>query len=348
MLDCGARRALDAALFKRFLLLTIFTLCLWLPARPGAADTASPAAEDFIERHFLSGGRDRFFLVLPPADRAKPASVVVLLHGGGQSMHKMVARHGAAMARWPVVARLGNTLLLIPNGTDPQTGSGAGERQHWNDLRENDIVDGTDADDVGFILDMLDWAGTEFRTDADHVFVTGASNGGMMVFRLLIEAPSRFAAGAAFIAALPDGPPLAVPAHPVPLMIANATDDPLIPWAGGTIGRARGKVMSALGTRNWWVAANRATTFGHEFELLPDLDPDDGCRISVDFFPAGAGGAPVLFSTMIGSGHAAPTRQQDARNGPVLRTLLGPTCHDAEAVDLAWDFFMRYGRGATR
>ncbi|WP_439578563.1 prolyl oligopeptidase family serine peptidase [Elioraea sp.] len=108
-----------------------------------------------------------------------------------------------------------------------------GDDHAWNDLRPAGI-NRTAADDVAFSTALADAAVVEFATDPLRVYVTGVSNGGMIVDRLLIEAPGRFAA-ATFVAAVPASAPLEVPAVPKPLLIVNGTRDPLARWEGGPI-----------------------------------------------------------------------------------------------------------------
>ena len=73
----------------------------------------------------------------------------------------------------------------------------------------------------------------------DRVYVAGASNGGMMALRLACERTGRLAAVAVVIANQP-WPQVerCRPTVPLPLILINGTDDPLMPWGGGPVGRA--------------------------------------------------------------------------------------------------------------
>lgn len=206
-------------------------------------------------------------------------------------------------------------------------------------------VRSTDADDVGFIRALLDEAAVAFAFDPRRLYVTGASNGGMMTYRLLIELPQRFAAGAAFVANLPaEDDRLRKPVLPTPLMIMNGTEDPLVRWDGGTIGRGRGTARSTLATVQWWIDALDAERAPASVERLPDRDPQDGCEISVAAHAARAGGATVAFYTMHGGGHAMPSFRHPIPDTRLVRLLLGPVCRDAEGAEIAWRFFIRHRR----
>jgi poly(3-hydroxybutyrate) depolymerase len=188
-------------------------------AVPTSAELAAAGFQEIVLRH---DGLDRRFLVLAPQGGAKPSAIVVLLHGGSQSMRKLFGPNAGATRAWPTLARAENVLLLT-------TGDPDGDWQAWTDLRSGPGVKTTKADDVGFLLAMLDWAKARYPTAPTRAYVTGASNGGMMSYRLLIEAPERFAAAASFVASMPaDLAGLKRPARPVPLLIANGTLDPAI------------------------------------------------------------------------------------------------------------------------
>ena len=324
-------------------------------ARPGTADAqllkstpptpAAMAALGLKEVTLTSGNRERVLLVQEPANPASPAPVVVLLHGGTQSMRRMFAPQAGATLEWLAVARANNILLLAPNGTNAETGDAKGDTQFWNDFRDAATARTTTAGDVAFIREMLGWAHKTYKTDPARTYVTGASNGGMMTYRLLIETPETFAVGAAFIAALPaEIARVPKPARPTPLLIMSGTADPLVQWNGGPILGNRGSVSSAAESLKWWIAANRAQLEPIGIEQLPHLDPKDTCSIERKTFAAQANGAPVVFYTNQGGGHAMPSMKHAIPDGWLVRRFIGHVCRDVEAADLTWDFFKQYTR----
>lgn len=259
---------------------------------------------------------------------------------------RKVFREGAGGTReWPLLAEERGFLLVAPNGTNAETGNASGDRQAWNDLRADDLAALPRADDVGFLAALLDFVQREYPTDRSRVYVTGASNGGLMTYRLLVEIPERFAAGAAFVANLPaSSPRLVEPKIPTPLMIANGTQDPLMPWAGGEIWGHRGRIRSAPETVRWWVDANRADGARAATRKLPDGDLLDLCRIHETNYPAKPGGAPVLFLAVRGGGHAMPSIAHDIPDNVLVGRLIGPVCRDAEGARLAWGFLEGFRR----
>jgi polyhydroxybutyrate depolymerase len=291
---------------------------------------------------------ERVYRVYRPATAKPGAPMVVVLHGGGQSMGKIFSGPGGTR-QWTQIADREGAILLAPNATQLQTGDARSDNQTWNDLR----TAGTPkhVDDVAFIAQMVRAETTRQQTNAQRVFITGSSNGGMMTFRMLIELPELFAAGAVFIANMPaELASLAQPKRPTPLMIANGTRDPLMPWDGGAVSldANRGSVASAQQTVRWWVQANRAQAQASRAELLADNDPSDGCRIQLEQHAASAEGAPVWFYTAQGGGHTMPSINHRLPDTPIVRRFIGTSCRDVEGAELAWAFMSPHTKGDGR
>lgn len=294
-------------------------------------------AQGWQESSITVNGVERWYRVYVPDGLPRHAPLLLSLHGGGGSMHSIdrSATHG-----WVQLADQRKFLLVVPNGTHGSSGDAHGRRQNWNDLCSNSGESQSRADDVGFVRALLDRIEADHASDPRRVYVTGNSNGGLMTYRLLLELPERFAAAAAFIANLPvESTRLRPPARPVPLMIWSGTEDRLMKFNGGEIPGGRGRMRSALETVAWWVQANRADSSMPRTVALPDVDPNDGCRIQGARYPALADGAPVLFYRAEGGGHTMPTRSEtSSEGGPIYKLLVGPTCRDVEGAEIAWEF----------
>lgn len=128
----------------------------------------------------------------------------------------------------------------------------------------------------------------------------------------------------------------------VPLMLFNGTRDPLIQWQGGMIKGERGETMAIEPMVEWWKQVNGVDRESAQVTHLPDRDPKDGCRIERTAWPAKAPGAPLVFYKAEGGGHALPSMIHPVRKGPLIRRLIGPICHDAEGVELAWEFMKQH------
>ena len=338
------RPSIQLSVFVLALLLALPKPLLAQTIRRPASTAIELAALGFAERSVQVGSTERWFLVRAPKDKSQAAPVLLILHGGGQSMRHLFSTTAGATRGWPELAERENALLLVPNATHAETGSATSDDQTWNDLRQGVSREST-ADDVSFLLGLLDWANGTHNVDRTRVYVTGASNGGMMTFRLLMEAPERFAAGAAFVSALPvDGSRLKRPSKPTPLLIANGTLDPLVLWNGGKIAGGRGETRSTAATVSWWLSANSASMEPTSTARLPDRAPDDNCVIEHRVYGAQPGGAPVETFTMIGGGHTIPSAKYVLPDNWFVRRFLGPVCRDAEGIELAWTFLSKHRR----
>ncbi len=302
---------------------------------------AAPLPDGMSERALMVDGTQRHYLLYKAKPHKTFSAAVVLLHGGGQSMRKLFAPNRAGSRKWLDIADQHNILLIVPNGTNPKTGDTDGDRQHWNDLRRARSAGNSTADDVQFISILIDALKADITFEPTQIYVTGASNGGMMTFRLLIERPEKFAAGVAVIANLPKEE-VARARAPTPIMIMNGTEDKLILYDGGPVaGGRRGDTRSTDATLDYWIDVNRANRSGAVTRPLPDRDPSDGCRLIETLYPAGDDGQDVLFVKMDGGGHTIPAKNAKTL-GWMAKRVLGTQCRDADGAALAWAFMRHH------
>ncbi len=285
------------------------------------------------------GGQDRAYRFYVPGRLVEGSSPILLLHGGTQGMDELFYPNAGGTQAWPAMAEGNGFLLLVPNGIDMDTGSPRGNNQNWNDCRSPQAggVTGSTADDVGFLMALADWAARSFPVSW-RVRVTGASNGGMMAYRLATERPERIAGVAAFIANLPAGGECPDPVHPVPILIVNGTADPITPYAGGQAGD-RGEVRSAEATRDAWLAANRADGLQRQVRTLPDLDTGDASIVVCESYPPSGSGSEVEYCRVEGGGHSMPSIAYQLPRW--LEQIVGRQNHDVEGARLAWSFLSR-------
>jgi polyhydroxybutyrate depolymerase len=311
------------------------------PAGSAAGDKLQP--QGLVEQRFQSVRGERAFLEYAPPSFARGNGVIIILHGGGQGMRRMFASESSANRSWLQIADEEGALLLAPNGTDLASGDPFGDHQSWNDLRNIWGDNPAAPDDVTFIAALIDWAATERGADRSRIYVSGASNGGIMVFRLLLERPSLFAAGAAFIASLPEGE-LPLPPEARPIILINGTADHVVYWQGGELAGARGRVRSARETLDFWLSAN-----GLEdqdplvVDHLPDRVDDDGCRVTIESYGAAERPPLVEFVAMVGGGHWIPSTSSRTVSHELVNWL-GPRCREVDGPRLAWSFLRLHRR----
>lgn len=282
-------------------------------------------------------GLARVFRYYVPEGLKENAPTVVLFHGGTQSMDAVFRSNAGGTKAWVPLAEEENFVLLVPNGMDPETGSHTGDNQFWNDCRMPGTVDGPQsmADDVGFIMKLDAWVQSRLSVDPDRFYLTGASNGGQMAYRLAIERAERVAAIATFIANLPVKSECSLSSTPVPVFMMNGTEDPIIPFDGGKAD-GRGPFFSAPETRDVWVGVNAADTSRRSVMQFPNRSAEDESEVLCADDPAGDSGAPVRFCRVEGGGHSMPSIEYPISS--FAERILGPQNQDLEGARLAWQF----------
>jgi hypothetical protein len=80
-------------------------------------------------------GTSRYYRYYVPEALTSPPPAVLFLHGGNRSMRTSMAPARNGAAAWPDVAEEHGFILIVPNGTDAQTGDAFGDEQVWNDCR---------------------------------------------------------------------------------------------------------------------------------------------------------------------------------------------------------------------
>ena len=180
----------------------------------------------------------RFALVDAPGGPARPT--IIVLHGatiGAEATEKGSGFREAAFRR--------GYAAVFPEGIG----------KVWNDGRSFRAG----ADDVTFVKTLAAKLVGDGIADPKRLYIVGVSNGGMMTFRILCEAPDAFAGAGSVISAL--GAEIGEacrPAKPMPLVMVSGTADPLVPYKGGKVGffGGRGAVWGAERTAALFAKTN--------------------------------------------------------------------------------------------
>jgi len=284
----------------------------------------------------------RYFRIYRPENLKEMPAVVFVLHGGKQSMRKIFEEKAGGSQEWQTLAEKGGFLLIAPNAVNVKSGDTNGDKQNWNDCRLPVKGNGSasTADDVGFIDTLIDWSHDNYHTNMNRIYVTGASNGGMMAFRAITELGYKFAAAAVFIANQPEHSDCVDPKYPVPLMIMNGTHDSLVLWHGGKIRKQGVNLLSAENTLQFWSKVNKLNS-PQRVTNLPDLNKHDGSYIVKHVFPANdSGSAELWFYKVKGGGHTMPSIKHNV--SMLARWLVGKQNKDLEATHEAWNFMNRH------
>lgn len=285
----------------------------------GRLSTATPVTLDF-------GGLHRRYLIQAPSGSG-PFPVVVLLHGGTQSADEVWRQ-----TSFPTLASRERFILVAPEGVDG----------HWNDGRGSTMGGGVStADDVGFLDAVIDEVLRKAHGNADAVFMTGVSNGGLMTMGFACEHAERLHAAGNVISDFP----VALrgncrPAKPLPWISINGTRDPLMPFEGQAAGsdwrgKAKPSFLSADATFDFW-AGNAGCGDRQSGELLPDLDRSDDSRAEKRVRRACAGDTTSTQYVLIGAGHVAPGLP--IKSG-LVRAVIGKANMDIDMGSVVWQHF---------
>ncbi len=276
-------------------------------------------------RSLQFNGTERTYRLYVPTSHSNTESLplVVVLHGGYGDGEKI-----AKLTRFDQIAQREGFVVVYPDALN----------KHWNDGRgQNESVD-----DVGFLKNLIETLLGEFSLDRSKVYVTGASNGGMMTLRLACEITPALAAVAPVIASMPE--PLAgkcCPTASLPILIINGENDPLVPWNGGDVRiqrRKLGRVISTPETVAFWVKNNGCLS-KPVITYLPDRNPKDGSRVRVEKYSGPSVESEVLLYAVEGGGHTWPGGVQY-----MPEWLIGKTNRDFSASEEIWNFFKRHKR----
>lgn len=240
------------------------------------------------------GGEDRGFRLTVPAPTGVRQPLVLNFHGESRSAEEQDAYTGLA----DLAVRAG-FLLLSPEGSGSPPG--------WT--IPGVYREGV-ADDVGFVLQLLDDAEERLCVDPARVYATGLSNGAEMAALLACVAPGRFAAVASVAGLVFPG---CEEGH-VAVLGIHGTDDFNVPYE---LGRE--------------AASEWAAHHACEGEVIDELS-ESVSRVRY----AECLGGDVVFVTVEGGGHTWP--------GATGEGGVGPVTFEVSASELIWEFFAKPAR----
>ncbi len=269
------------------------------------------------------GGADRRYIVhVPPRSTARPAlPVVLMLHGRNET-----ARDAMRATGWARKADAAGFLAVFPEAIlrDPSQPPAPRNPRIWHADSGPQAVD-----DVGFLNALLDDLQARFSVDRRRIFVTGASAGAAMTYRLGLELSGRLAAVAPLAGYLRFAERRLD--RQVSLLFIIGTADPIFPLEGGETQMPWGtaqkpKVLEAV------FAWARMLNCQAKPAVIENRDGVRGVR-----YASGAQGAEVRYYTVDGLGHVWPG---GARLLP--EQIAGKPSDKLDATSVIWSFFARH------
>lgn len=240
-------------------------------------------------------------LVAPSAhDGTTPLPLLVLLHGysangGAQELYLRLSRQTRSQGFY----------LVIPEGTEDSRGN-----QFWNATPACCNFDGSDVDDVAYLMGLVDEM--EGLAPIRDVYFFGHSNGGFMSYRMACEHADRITAigslaGSGFATEAECGA-----TQPVSVLQIHGDMDETIPYAGVTAAYPSAEAMV-----DRWAARAGCTD---EVTAGDPLDLDQtvaGAETTVADRVTGCSGADASLWTIVGGSHIP-----DVTSGPFSQLLL--------------------------
>jgi len=275
-----------------------------LAACGGSSSPAqAPPAPAVQHKQLEVGGLPRSYrLYTPPTiDRRRPAPLVIVLGGFGNSAEDMV---GAT--DFDRVAETANFVVAYADGINKTWNAGyccLGRAT-------------SGPDDVAFLTRLIDDVGTGQKVDPARVYAVGVSAGAMMAYRLGCEMAGRITGiGSVAGAMIVDD---CHPARPVSVIEIHGTADGEVPYQGGrTAGGATQESPPTPAVAQRWA----------DLDHCPASTTTNSGVVTTAAWTGCAAGTAVKLVTLEGGGH---TWFADG---------LGPVAGAVDASRMMWEFF---------
>jgi polyhydroxybutyrate depolymerase len=323
---------------------------LWLPAALHGQETGEKVEVNDVTRHFV--------VHLPTGysqDQHYPA--VILFHGRNQQADDMerithfnqLADKDGVIAIYPNAAqgqwnlgvraeqvqqaprRMGRRGWGYPGGGGggyPNDGGNSGGQDSGGSSHRQEPPD-----DVAFVEQILDQAALKYSLDVHRVYAAGLGDGGFMALRIGCNLSDRVAAVAAVGANFPKTM-TCLPSRAVPALFIDGTEDPIVPYGGGSYKPRHIPVLSAEGSAKTWAKFDRCGEKPAQ-DKIPPLQK--GAKETKTFTYSGcqANAQVVLYSVKDG-GNTWP-------GGEIYTTEkeVGKTSDAVNANDAIWNFFSK-------
>ncbi len=294
------------------------------------AGTLGPGSH-LIEIRYGGLGRSYIVHIPPQGSSANALPAILNFHGAGSNawQEERYSAMNVAAARYGFIA-------VYPNGTGPKP-----RTLTWNAGGCCAYAVRNKIDDVGFTRALLDDLAARTPLDRSRVYATGISNGGMMAYRLGVEAPDRIAAIAPIEGALMVE--VSALRRPMPLIVFNSLDDPWVPYGGSSRLYAWFAHLAAAypavdDTVARWRAFDGCPAKARTGPALKGAAGTTDAGNSATRYAWGpcAGGTEVVLWKLTGSGHVWPGA---ARDYPLV---IGQGTQVIDANDQMWRFFRNF------
>lgn len=289
----------------------LFSLCFLLLA-PGTAFA------DLKSHAIAIDGKQRSYHLYTPARLQPSPPLLVVLHGGG-GKGRQIMRY--TRLRFNQLAENEGFLVVYPDAAGGTWDFGEGTVSEALRTRHNDLK---------FLTTMIRRISTDAGVNRRRIFATGISRGGQASYFLACKRPGLIRAIAPVAMPIPDF--LVDDCRrpgPIPILVINGTDDPIVPYNGGPIRlgrRDRGTVLSTDATLELFRAKN-----GCGSRVAKSVNGE------VDILRFRGCGAPTVLFRVNSGGHTWPGARRS-----LPQRIVGTTNDDIAATDEIWNFFNQF------
>lgn len=178
-------------------------------------------------RSIKVGDKDRYYMIHVPKSyqQAKPAPLLLALHGGGGNMELQ-----AGDRFYKVISKSEKEgfIAIFPNGYSKFPSQ---KFATWNAGNCCGDARDTNSDDVSFLRALIHEVRSKYNIDSKRIYSIGMSNGAMMSYRLACEL-SDVITGIGAVAGT-DNTTTCTPKNPISVMHIHAKDDTHVLFNGG-------------------------------------------------------------------------------------------------------------------
>jgi polyhydroxybutyrate depolymerase len=316
-------------------------------------DTQQAAQQQATQKHDAQeeveiNDHPRTFTVHLPQgyDSQQHYPVVILLHGRDQDAAEIarlthfnefadkdsiIAIYPNAMnGRWAIGAAQPQVYRRGPYRRGPYgPGYPPGPRREPGDRRD---AAARGAADMPFLNRMLDKVTTHYSVDTRRIYAVGLGEGGFMALRTGCSMADRIAAIAVVAATMPKTLNC-IPSRPIPVLLMNGTDDPMVHFDGGRYKDGLLHLLSAQDTAKEWARLNHCSEKSTESKL-PSLQKG-GKDTKVYLFDGCHENAQVALYAVKDGGHTWPGGEQYMNEKEV-----GKTSNALNANETIWSFLV--------
>jgi polyhydroxybutyrate depolymerase len=289
-----------------------------------------------------------FVIHLPKSyDSQQHYPVVILLHGFDQDAAEI-----ARITHFNDFADRNNIIAVYPNGLNGRWGIGAapapgayrrgpyrrpgvwgpgpGYPPPGRRAPENRQETPRGPADIQFLNRVLDKVLDRYSVDSQRIYAAGLGEGGFVALRMGCNMAERIAGVATVGSELPRNLNC-IPARPVPLLMMNGTDDPLVHYNGGRYKDGLVHLLSAEDSAKYWARQNHCEEKPVESKL-PPLQKG-GKDTKLYFFNDCEQGAQVALYAVKDAGNTWPGGEQFMNEKEI-----GKTSNSINADDTIWNF----------